>query len=116
VLRTAPSLRVIAWSSLRSMSARRLSSALSCVARALFKAAGVMRAMGVRVVVRAVVRLPAAPRGVALRVAVRRVVALLVVRLGVRVVVRLAPVLRVVRGMLCLLMFELRSLAPRSGQ
>lgn len=62
------------------------------------RAAGVKRDTGVRVVRRAVVR-----RGVALLAVVLRTAGLRVVRLAARVVVRLAPVLRVVRGMNSLL-------------
>lgn len=62
------------------------------------RAAGVKRDTGVRVVRRAVVR-----RGVALLAVVLRTAGLRVVRPAARVVVRLAPVLRVVRGMYSLL-------------
>lgn len=70
------------------------------MARLLLSAAGVMRLIGVLVVL--VVRLAVVRRGVALLVVVRRAAGLVVERLGVRVV-RLAPVLLVVRGMLSLL-------------
>ncbi|MHB1639024.1 MAG: hypothetical protein ACYCUD_04180 [Candidatus Dormibacteria bacterium] len=69
------------------------------MARLLLSAAGVMRLIGVLVVV---VRLAVVRRGVALLVVVRRAAGLVVERLGVRVV-RLAPVLLVVRGMFRLL-------------
>lgn len=112
VLRTVPSLLVMARSSLRSMSASRRSRALSWVARLLFKAAGDMRLSGVLLVVarRAVVRL-----GAALLVVVRRAAGRAVERLGVRVV-RLAAVLLVVRGMICLLCDLAAFMSPHDGQ